>query len=79
MKVRHRKIKFLSQYITGDKAEFIKNNIAELTALNTWVVESKNKLFELSKISKHYDFYISDTLRFIALLLLLMAKNTQTL
>ena len=27
--------KFLSQYITGDKAEFIKNNIAELTALNT--------------------------------------------
>ena len=59
--------KFLSQYITGDKAEFIKNNIAELTALNTsGLLRAKTNVFELSKISKHYDFYISDTLRFIA-------------
>jgi hypothetical protein len=59
--------KFLSQYITGDKVEFIKNNIAELTALNTsGLLRAKTNVFELSKISKHYDFYISDTLRFIA-------------
>lgn len=59
--------KFLSQYIFGDKFEFIENNIAELTALNTsGLLRSNKNVFELNKISEHYNSYTSDTLRFIA-------------
>lgn len=59
--------KFLVQYILGDKIEFINKYIAELTALNTsGFLREKTNEFELNKISKNYNSYVSDTLRFIA-------------
>ncbi|WP_452220073.1 sulfatase-like hydrolase/transferase [Lacinutrix salivirga] len=60
-------VTFLTHYISGDKNEFIKNHISELTALNvTGFSRSELKPYIIPKISKEFEAYKTDTLRYIA-------------
>lgn len=60
-------LKFLTDYIEGDKNEFIKNNILEITELNTngLTVFNLNKQ-SLPQVSENFNTYKQDTMRFIA-------------
>lgn len=58
---------FLTNYISGDKNEFFKSHISELTALNlARFSRSDLKPFIIPKISEHFETYKKDTLRYIA-------------
>lgn len=60
-------LKFLTDYLTGDKNEYIKDNMMRLTEINTsGILNSNIEAFKLGNISKHYNNYKKDTLRFIA-------------
>ncbi len=60
-------LKFLCEYIKGDKNKFIEENILELTEINTsGILRLDSKPFEIGTISKNYETYKKDTLRFIA-------------
>lgn len=60
-------LKFLTDYITGNKNEYIYENILPLTEINTnGILNSVVDVFNLENISKHYADYKKDTLRFIA-------------
>lgn len=59
--------KFLADYIRGDKQEYIKNHIAEITEINiNGLLRSETKSVDVSRISHQYDDYKVDTSRFIA-------------
>ena len=58
---------FLTDYVIGDKIEFIKDNIGTLTALNiSGFSRTKVKPFLIPKKSEKLSTYKKDTLRFIA-------------
>jgi len=59
--------KFLTDYISGNKNQFILDHINKLTAINTsGLLRMQNKQFVAPKPSEHYDKYKRDTSRFIA-------------
>lgn len=60
-------IEFLTDYISGNKNEYIIENILPLTEINTnGILNSTVEEFNMENISKHYADYKKDTLRFIA-------------
>lgn len=60
-------LKFLTDYIMGNKQKYIQNNILGLTEINTNGFKTSNiDAFDINKISKNYDSYKKDTFRFIA-------------
>lgn len=65
-KIEHN-VKFLSDYINGNKETFIKNNILEITEINTnGIRRIASKPFNLSEVSPNYLTYKKDTMRYIA-------------
>lgn len=59
--------KFLTEYIEGDKNDFIKDHITEITSLNvSGFSRVKKQPYIIPKITAHYDTYKKDTNRFIA-------------
>lgn len=59
--------KFLTEYIKGDKNEFIKNHITEITSLNvSGFSRVKKQPYIIPKKTVHYDTYKKDISRFIA-------------
>jgi len=65
-KIKHN-VNFLTDYIKGDKNEYIKNNIFALTAINTNGLHRIGyQAFHKKKISENYIRYKKDTSRFIA-------------
>ncbi len=65
-KIEHN-LKFLTDYIEGDKNQYIKDNLLELTEINTnGLLRIDAKPFFKKEISKDYESYKKDTLRFIA-------------
>lgn len=64
--VKHN-LKFLTDYITGDKNQWIRENINKITAINTAGLSRLNsEKFVTPKISKNYQKYKKDTIRYIA-------------
>ena len=64
--VKHNGV-FLTNNITGDKNQFIKDHLQELISLNTAGISRFNaKTHTRLPISKNYDAYKQDTLRYIA-------------
>jgi len=60
-------LKFLTDYISGDKDKYLRENINNITAINTTGFSRRNsRKFIIPKISKHYNKYKKDTLRYIA-------------
>ncbi len=60
-------LKFLTDYIEGDKNQYIKDNLLGLTEINTnGLLRIDAKPFEKKEVSKDYENYKKDTLRFIA-------------
>ncbi len=60
-------LKFLTDYISGDKNTFIKNNILLITEINTnGMLRIDSKPFILKDISLNYLKYKKDTMRYIA-------------
>ncbi len=60
-------LKFLTDYITGDKDQFIRDNINEITEINcAGLLRSNTKTYAAPQISKHYKDYKKDTYRYIA-------------
>ncbi len=65
-KIEHN-LKFLTDYIQGNKEEYLKNNILQITEINTnGLLRLKSRAFDMSNISKHYEEYKQDTMRYIA-------------
>ncbi len=65
-KIKHN-AKFLTEYIKGDKNEYIKKHITELTELNISAFNRTDASpYLIPKISKHFNTYKIDTTRFIA-------------
>ncbi|MEZ4796837.1 MAG: sulfatase-like hydrolase/transferase [Flavobacteriaceae bacterium] len=65
-KIKHN-AKFLSHYIDGDKNEYIKNHISELTSLNvSGFSRVKKQPYIIPKKTVHYNSYKEDKNRFIA-------------
>jgi len=65
-KVNHN-AKFLTDYINGDKNEFIKNHITEITSLNvSGFSRLKTQPYIIPKETIHYNNYKKDKSRFIA-------------
>lgn len=59
--------KFLSDYVSGDKERFIKENLSVLTELNTsGLLRSGVDPLSFGDASDNFDLYAKDTLRFIA-------------
>lgn len=59
--------KFLTDYIEGDKNDFIRENINNITAINTSGLSRLNaEEYVTPTISKNYEAYKTDTLRYIA-------------
>lgn len=64
--VKHN-LKFLTDYIIGDKGGFINDNLHTITEINTsGILNSKIEKLKLGEVSKNYINYKKDTLRFIA-------------
>ena len=64
--VKHN-MKFFTDYIPGNKDEFLERNIQAITEINTnGLLRLNSEPVVLSKISKYYSEYIQDTMRFIA-------------
>ena len=60
-------LKFLTDYISGDKREYIRENILSLTEINTnGIINSEVEVLKLENESNHYADYKKDTLRYIA-------------
>lgn len=60
-------LKFLTDYIKGDKEDYIKNNMLALTEINTnGILNSGFDAFNPDNISENYHVYKKDTSRFIA-------------
>jgi len=60
-------MKFLTDYIEGDKSKYIKENITGITEINVkGVFNPEIETFQLEEISEHYDTYKQDTARYIA-------------
>ncbi len=60
-------LKFFTDYIKGDKIEYINNNILGITEINTsGIVNPYKKAFKSDNVSKNYYTYRKDTLRYIA-------------
>lgn len=65
-KIEHNQ-KFFTDYISGNKDDYIRENILKLTAINTSGLSRLNgKNYIIPEISKHYQTYKNDTLRYIA-------------
>lgn len=58
--------KFLTDYISGDKNKYIKENIITLTSLNNRGLLRTNSKPFTATLSKHYESYKKDTSRYIA-------------
>ena len=59
--------KFLTEYISGDKNQFILNNIEKITTLNTsGILRMSASQYKPPVISKNYSAYKNDKNRFIA-------------
>jgi glycerophosphoryl diester phosphodiesterase len=64
--VKHNQ-KFLTDYISGDKNEFIRNNLHEITVVNTvGFLRIGAEKYIIPPVSDNYERYKSDTTRFIA-------------
>ena len=60
-------LKFLTDYISGDKNTYIKNNIPVITEINTnGLLRIGSKPITLNEISLNYSNYKKDTMRYIA-------------
>lgn len=60
-------LKFLTDYIIGNKSKYIQENILPLTEINTnGILNSEVEVLNLDNVSKDYANYKSDTLRYIA-------------
>ncbi len=59
--------KFLTDFITGNKHEYIKNHLAQITEINiNGLLRTEAEIVDVSKVSANYDLYLQDTNRFIA-------------
>lgn len=59
--------KFLTDFITGNKQEYIKNHLAQITEINiNGLLRTEAEIVDVSKVSANYDLYLQDTNRFIA-------------
>lgn len=66
MGVEHN-VKFLTDYVSGDKEEFIKNNLSSLTEINTnGLLRRGVEPLSFGDVSRDFALYAKDTLRFIA-------------
>jgi len=60
-------LKFLTDYISGNKNKYIQENLLPLTEINTnGILNSEIEAFNLGDVSKEYINYKKDTMRFIA-------------
>jgi len=65
-KIKHN-LKFLNNYIVGNKGEYIKNNILQISEINTnGIINPEIGAINLKNISKNYKQYKNDASRFIA-------------
>ena len=65
-KIEHN-LKFFTDYISGDKDQYIRENINEITEINcSGLLRRNSPKYTSPQVSKHYEDYKKDTFRYIA-------------